>query len=311
MRTILIGFGQIASKYVEVLKELNCKIVGILTRDYEKGIVNAKKFGINKVYRSLDEISGDDFDFFIVLVSPENNQRILEEILRFKKPILIEKPITFSSNELNRIIESNRKFNCTVMVAMNRRFYSVFHKALDHLKNTGRKPDALVIEAPERFSDINLPKFSDIVRKNWMFSNSIHCIDLIRFFAGDIKKIETNSYPSKYTYSAIGHGNKDVEFTYISNWKSPGSWSVNLYAEDVRIVFNPLENGIILEDNKKTEILPSNEDINFKAGFYAQLKYFLEKISNRAQIDWPASDIFDHHKTVEAIEKIYNVNELL
>lgn len=309
MRTVLIGFGYIASKHLEVLRELHCEIVGILTRDYEKGITNAKKSDINKVYRSLDEISVDDFDFFTVLVSPENNQEILKQILPFKKPIFIEKPIAFSSEDLDRIIELNREFKCPIMIAMNRRFYSVFQKALEHLEKTGRKIDAVVIEAPERFSDINLPKFSDIVRKNWMFSNSIHCVDLIRFFGGDIEKIQVNSYPSKYTFSAIGHCNRDVEFTYVSNWNSPGGWSVNLYAKDIRITFSPLESGIILENNTKTEILPSDEDIKFKPGFYSQLRYFLDNIKKGTKFEWPSSDIFDHRKTLETIERIYETRK--
>ncbi|TLX80360.1 MAG: Gfo/Idh/MocA family oxidoreductase, partial [Thaumarchaeota archaeon] len=275
MKTVLIGFGDIAPKHLDVLKELNCNIAGIVTRRYHTGIIKAKEFGIDKVYRSIDEISDNECDFFTVLVTPENNHQILKQIIPFKKPILIEKPITFSSKELLVIIELNKKFRTPIMIAMNRRFYSVFHKGLDYLKSKKTKLDAVVIEAPERFSDINLPKFSQVVRKNWMFSNSIHCVDLIRFFGGDIEKIETNSFPTKHVYSAIGHCKKDVEFTYISNWKSPGRWSVNLYAKDIRIIFNPLEKGVILENHQQKELTPSSEDIRFKTGFYLQLKFFL------------------------------------
>ena len=189
-------------------------------------------------------ISADEFDFFTILVSPENNHEVLKQVIPFKKPILIEKPVTFSSKSLNNIIDFNKKYRCNIMVAMNRRFYSVFHKGLKYLEEKDKKIDSIVVEAPERFSDINLPKFSDIIRKNWMFSNSIHCIDLIRFFGGDIKKIETNSDPRKFTYSAIGHCSNDVEFTYISNWKSPGSWSITLYSDKTKITYSPLENGI-------------------------------------------------------------------
>ena len=36
MKTVLIGFGDIAEKYLPVLKELNCEIIGVVVRNHEK-----------------------------------------------------------------------------------------------------------------------------------------------------------------------------------------------------------------------------------------------------------------------------------
>ena len=308
MKSIIVGFGEIAPKYLEVLRELRCDISGILGRNYEKTQSKAKEFGIKKTYSNITEISSDDCDFFIITVSPENNSEVLQQILPLKKPILVEKPVTFSSNDLEKIISLNKKSKTPIMVAMNRRFYSVFKNSLLYLRENDKKINSIVIEAPERFTDINLPKFSEIVKRNWMFSNSIHCIDLIRFFGGSVKRIETNSNPSKYLYSAIGHCDNDVEFTYISNWKSPGSWSVTLYADDIRITYNPLESGIIIQNNKKIEISPTKEDARFKPGFYFQLEHFINNIERDSDIMWPASSITDHKHTVKLVEEIYCVN---
>lgn len=308
MKTVLVGFGDIAPKHLEVLKEFNCEVVGIVTRNYDKAVIKGKTHGIEKVYKSIDSISKDEFDFFTILVNPENNQEVLRQVIPFKKPILIEKPVTFSSSSLNQIIDFNAKYSCNIMVAMNRRFYSVFHKGLKYLQEKDKKIDAVLIDAPERFSDINLPKFNEIVRKNWMFSNSIHCVDLIRFFGGDVNKIEVNSEPKKFVYSAIGHCNNDVNFTYVSNWKSPGSWSVTLYSDETKIVYNPLENGMIFEKNDKKIIESSYEDRKFKPGFYFQLNHFIENILHNNKLKWPAPDLQDHNKTIKLIESIYHMN---
>jgi len=307
LNTILIGLGDIAPLHLAVLEKLNCNVKGVIARNYDKASVKAKRLGINKIYKSLEEISENNYDFFTVLASPENNGAVLKQILSFKKPVLIEKPVTFSSKELEAIIDLNKKFNSLVMVATNRRFYSIFHKGLKYLKKKDKKLYSVVIEAPERFSDINLPKFSDVVRQNWMFCNSIHCIDLIRFFGGNIVKIETNSNPEKCQYGAIGRCENDIDFTYISNWRSPGSWSVTLYADDVRITYNPLEKGVIFEKSKKTEIVPAKEDLEFKPGFYFQLKHFLDHVVSNNKFVWPASDLSDHKSTLLLIENIYKV----
>ncbi|MEX0764804.1 MAG: Gfo/Idh/MocA family oxidoreductase [Nitrosopumilaceae archaeon] len=307
MRTVLIGFGDIAPKHLEVLNALNCEIIGVFARNHQKLLMKTRTYNLEKTYKSIDDISDEDFDFFTILVSPENNAEVLEKTLSFKKPTLIEKPVSFSSQRLGKLIETNQQYASKVMVAVNRRFYSIFHSGLSFLKERDKKVDSVVIEAPERFSDINLPKFSEIVRKNWMFCNSIHCVDLIRFFCGNIKKIEVNSKPEKYIHSAIGTSEQGVEFTYISNWKSPGSWSVRLYADDMKIVYDPLEKGTIINKYGKKEINPSAEDVNFKPGFYNQLSYFMNCVSNSLDFKWPSSNLIDHKNTLALIEEIYKV----
>jgi len=307
LKTIFIGLGDIAQKHIEVLKNIDCKVAGVLTRNYEKTLEKANQLGIEKVYKSINEISSNDCDFFMILTSPENNGTILKNILQFKKAILVEKPVSFSSKDIDDIIESNTKYKTPIMVGMNRRFYSVFHKGLEYLKMKDKKIDSIVIEAPEKIEQIKQSrKFSKLVIENWMFCNSIHCIDLIRFFGGDVEKIETNSNPTKNVYNAVGHCEKDIEFTYISNWYSPGSWSVTLYADDIRITFNPLEKGIILKNNIKEEIFPSPEDIKFKPGFYGQLQHFMKNVINNKN-SWPSSNLEDHRESIRLVEEIYQV----
>jgi len=309
LNTILIGLGDIAPKHIQVMENLDCKINGVLGRNYEKTITKASQFDIKNVYKSVEEITKDDCDFFTILTSPENNSEVLKKILPFKKAILVEKPVSFSSKDMDGIIELNKKYQAPVMVSMNRRFYSVFHKGLDYLKRLDKQINSIVIEAPERINDIQKSsKFSDLVKKNWMFCNSIHCVDLIRFFGGDVEKIETNSDPKRLLYSAIGHCKNNVEFTYISNWKSPGSWSITLYADDVRITFNPLEKGIILKNNVKEEIDPSQEDIKFKPGFYDQLQYFLKNVVTENNYPWPVANLEDHKKSIKLVEEIFQVS---
>jgi len=307
LKTVLIGFGDIAPKYLEVLNQLNCKVTGILTRNYDTGLEKAKKYGIKKAYKSFTEINDDDPDFFIILTSPENNGKVLRKLIPFKKPILVEKPVAFSSKEICKIINFNRKFSTPIVVTMNRRFYSIFEKGLQYLQNHNKKINAIKIDAPEKFSDINLPKFNPIVKKNWMFCNSIHCVDLIRFFGGDVKKIKIHSIPKKYCYSAVGHCDKDIEFTYLSNWKSPGNWSVTLYADDIRINYTPLENGTIITKNKIIELKHSKEDLRFKPGFYFLLKHFQTQIFNKKNQTKYSSSLHDHKKTIKLIETIYQI----
>lgn len=306
MRTVLVGFGDIAEKHVPVLREFGCEITGIATKSYEKALEKAKKYNITKAYKSVEEIPGDACDFFTVLTSADTIAPTLKKIIPIRKPIFTEKPVGLNTAEIDDVLGMQNRFRTPVMVGVNRRFYSIFHQALKFLEDNGKPLQSIRVEAPERFSDINNPKFNDTIRKNWMFTNSIHCVDLIRFFCGDVKELKVNSNPTKMAYSALGTGTKDVNFTYISNWRSPGRWEVSLYADGVKIVFSPLENGKIIQNNEETDILPAAEDVRFKPGFYFQLSHFLKGLQNGSDWIWPASNLGDHKKTLELIERIYN-----
>ena len=305
MKTILIGFGDISSKHIQVLNELNCEIVGIFSRDYAYAKLEGKKLGITKIFQTIEEAMTLDCDFFVIMTSAEHNCNVLKQFIPLKKPILIEKPVGFSSKELDDVIKLNKNFSTPVMVGANRRFYSIFHLALDYLTSKNLKINSIYVEAPERLSDISKEKFSSNTKKHWMFVNSIHCIDIIRFFSGDIETISSFSNPSELAFNAIGVSKKNIKFMYNSNWLSPGTWSVTIYADNTRIVFNPLENCKIFTKDSVKEIIPSEKDIKFKPGFYFQLKHFLENVVMKNQFIWPCSDLDDHKKSLELIEKIY------
>ncbi len=305
MKIALIGFGDISEKHISVFREFNCEIDGVFVQNPEAYVEKRKKFGISKFYKTLDEIKNSNCDFISIMTSAENNCSTLKQVIPFKKPILIEKPVGFSINEIDEVISLNKKFNVPIMVAQNRRFYSIFHKALEFLKSKNIHIDSIHIEAPERFSDINKPKFSENIQKHWMFVNSIHCIDLLRFFSGDIESITTFSEPSKYVFNAIGRSTKNIKFTYNSNWKSPGNWSITIYSDEYKIIFNPLENGKIISFGNEEIILPSSQDIKFKPGFYLQLKYFLDYVVKNHEFPWPCSSLEDHRKSLKLIEEIF------
>jgi len=165
MKTILIGFGNVVAHHINVLKELNCDIVGVFSRTYDSAKEHAQKFGIDTIFKTFEEIQKIECDYFTIITNAENNCETLKKFIPLQKPILIEKPVGFSSSELNEAILLNKKYQTPVMVGVNRRFYSIFHKALEYLDKTNKKIDSIYVEAPERFSDINKPKYSENTKK--------------------------------------------------------------------------------------------------------------------------------------------------
>ena len=245
MKLGIIGAGHMAQKYLEVLTndkkfEVNC----LCSRSSKSSKKLSSKFGIPKSYTDLKKMLNDnEFDALIIAVSIENTYKISKYILSKKIPLLIEKPISLNlieAKNLSIIAKRNRVKN---MVALNRRFYSNFYKiknliGSDQIKN-------IIIEGHERFWRVS-GNYSNKIEKNWLYANSIHTIDLMLFFGGDIdklnifKKKQKNKYADNFQLT-ISFKNNALG-SYTSNWDVPGGWSAKIYTE------NHFFNCINLED---------------------------------------------------------------
>ena len=150
---------------------------------------------------------------------------------------------------------------------------------------------SILIEGHERFWKIDKKRNKKLL-ENWIYANSTHTIDLLRFFGGDYKKIYTlkKSFKQKNGdhFSMILRSNKNIIATYISNWYSPDGWSINLFGNGITIIYNPLK-----------------IDKNFKPGFYEQMISFKSLIKSK-KLKWPAQDMTQAFKSVELIRKIIN-----
>ena len=307
MKTILIGFGDIAEKHLAVLKKFDCDIIGAVGRNYHKTADKAKKLKISNVYESIENIPADECDFLMNLTSADKVAETLEKLIPFRKPIFTEKPVGFGTEEVEKIIFQNKKYQVPIMVGTNRRFYSIFHKGLEFLKDHNKLIESLEIDAPENLSKVTNEKFNQHIRDNWMYANSIHCVDLIRFFGGDVKKINIESDIQKSNFHATGECEKIQNFVYSSNWKKTNKWKISILADDVNLVFEPLEQGKIITKNNEENIIPSTEDSSFKPGFYSQFQHFLEYVVQKNMNKWPASNLDDHKKSLHLVEQIFMI----
>ena len=73
------------------------------------------------------------------------------------------------------------------MVCFNRRHYSIFKKGIEIINKNG-KLLGISIEGHERFWKVE-QNYSKKIKDKWIYANSIHTIDLLRFFGGDVKKV--------------------------------------------------------------------------------------------------------------------------
>ena len=195
LKIAIVGAGNIALKHLEVLEKIrNISLVGITSRTRKKALYLARKFNIKHTYTNLEDLIVDSRpDAIIILVSPDQIFKITKKIISYKIPFFVEKPPGLSPKQTNILADLADNKKISNMVGYNRRYYSVFHKGLNIINKHG-KLLAVSIEGHERFWKI-ANKLSKTLRSNWIYANSSHTIDLLRFFAGEPKKISSFNLP--------------------------------------------------------------------------------------------------------------------
>ena len=310
LKVALIGAGSIAPKHVEVLKAFaDVEIVALCNSGNPRIHALADRFGITSTFtdyrQALDTVP---MDAVFVLVSVLRIPEVARECLQRGIPTLLEKPPGLSADETRGLLKVATETNCLNMVGLNRRFYSVMQLAREAILEAGPLV-SIVVEAPERLADYDALGHPPEVIRRLLFANGIHTIDLLRYFGGDVRAVNALSRSwfadQNDSFGALVRFQTGASGYYISNWTSPGRWSVNLYGKGRRVTLRPLEQGTVIEANgDERALLPADVDELYKPGIYAQDRYFLDCVKNAQRPAYPASDLADALKTMELIEQI-------
>lgn len=285
IRIGIIGAGWITRQHLQVIQNIrHIKVEGITSRTMEKARKLAHQFHIPICVKSLSSlINKTNLDALMVLVSADQTFKVTSHALTFGLPVFIEKPAGLTPRENLSLVRLAKKYSTKTMVGFNRRYYSIFHKGINIIQKHGPL-FGVTIEGHERIWNIKKnKKFSKKILNHWIYANNIHMIDLCRFFGGEPKKIIALSRRfSEYhgdQFSALFTFSRQMTGIYNAHWYSPGGWRVVLYGNGVTVEFNPLEKGLWIDKNlKKHFIQPAPEDLNFKPGFFRQMKAFYQLI---------------------------------
>ena len=199
IRIGIIGAGNIAEEHLKVLKNIkDFSLFGIVSRTQKKAKRLGKKFGIKKIFNSIDQMmKSNQLDGVLILVSANNSFKVTKKVIPYQVPFFLEKPPGLSSLETKKLYNLTRKHITKNMIGLNRRFYSVFHQGMKIIKKHG-KLLGILIEGHERFWLLK-KKVKSLILKKWIFANSLHTIDLLLFFGGKVKSISKfkKSYKEK------------------------------------------------------------------------------------------------------------------
>ena len=101
----VLGTGVIANEMAAGLQKMGKSLYAVGNRTYSKAVDFAQRYGINKVYTTIDEMFTDDNVDIIYITSPHNTHYgFMKRALENGKHLLVEKSITLNSQELDEMI---------------------------------------------------------------------------------------------------------------------------------------------------------------------------------------------------------------
>ena len=100
----VLGTGVIANEMAAGLQKMGKTLYAVGNRTYSKAVAFAEKYGIKKVYTTIDEMFVDDNVDIIYITSPHNTHYgFMKKALENGKHLLVEKSITLNSQELDEM----------------------------------------------------------------------------------------------------------------------------------------------------------------------------------------------------------------
>jgi predicted dehydrogenase len=316
-----VGSGRIAEFHVKAAIGAGFDVSVICGRPGSQSLEKIKmKFPHIATVTSIEDMYKYELDAFSIITNSDSLLKIYETLIEtYDVPILIEKPVTLSSNLLE--VHKIDLFRQKTVVGYNRRFYS----SVQELKMLiDSNPNFLQSHwnIPEISWEINSSKSS---RELFIKDNSVHMLDLLLFLNGSIRNMVLKKINSKnlaHCCSGIIEFENGRLITINLSFGVPDNTYFSYFAPGLNFQLKPIE---ILYKFEDLEMLPASEespikkyvpkvkdnwqisqaDREYKPGFLLQYKELMNLCFDKPKIH--SASLYDALQALKLAESIISV----
>ena len=175
----VIGVGAWGKNHVRVFSELEeVTLAGIADRDVQRAKSYAQQFNTTH-YTSVEELlKQDDVDAVTICTPTVTHADLALQAIDFGKHLLLEKPMTDTAQQAQRVIDAAKSANTTLMVGFVERFNPSVETAAQIIDD--EKIGELVLGSARRLGPFVPGRVADI---GIIKDMAIHDIDIARFLA--------------------------------------------------------------------------------------------------------------------------------
>ncbi|MDH3656804.1 MAG: Gfo/Idh/MocA family oxidoreductase [Nitrosopumilus sp.] len=258
MKIVQIGVGGWGKNHTRILSRLGV-LSAICDIDSQKSKEYGEKYSVNN-YESLEQLlSSEEFDGAFVVTPTSTHTQIARKLLEAKKHVFVEKPMTYKSEDgqkLARLAEKNK-------VILTCGYIERFNPAVDIVKKIVNKKkfgDLVMLEfhrenrIPLHIKDVGIiydTSVHDIDTANWLFDDMPH---VVFARAGKIKHEHED-------FASIMLGYKDDKVAIISlNWITPKKVrKFNAVCTDAIISSDFITQEVIVEKSNESETIQNEK----------------------------------------------------
>lgn len=182
MRVGLIGCGRIALEaHLPAYKHNGVEVVGVCDIVAERAMHAAQMFGINyHTTNALELAQRLDVELLDIATRPEGRPALLRSLKKFKKPILVQKPLCYSLEEACNLQQEFEEADIPLAVNHNARWAPVNQQVMDWI-DSGKLGNLYSIHHVNRFNEDIRAWYTDF--PDYLFlDHGIHYIDLVRCY---------------------------------------------------------------------------------------------------------------------------------
>ncbi len=257
MKIVQIGTGGWGKNHTRILSQLGV-LSAICDIDSQRSKEYGEKYSVNH-YESLDELlQSEEFDGAFVVTPTSTHTEIATKLLEAKKHVFVEKPMTYKSEDGEKLVKIAEKNK----VILTCGYIERFNPAVDVVKKIVKDKkfgDLIMLEfhresrMPLHIKNVGViydTSVHDIDTANWLFDDMPH---VVFARAGNIKH-------EREDFASIMLGYKDDKIAIISsNWITPKKVrTFSAVCTDAIITSDFISQEIKIEKNEETEI-PRNE----------------------------------------------------
>jgi len=258
MKIVQIGTGGWGKNHTRILSQLGV-LSAVCDTDSQRSKEYGEKYSVNN-YESLDDLLiSEEFDGAFVVTPTSTHTEIATKLLEAKKHVFVEKPMTYKSEDgekLAKLAEKNK-------LILTCGYIERFNPAVDVVKKFVKEKkfgDLVMLEfhrenrMPLHIKDVGIiydTSVHDIDTANWLFDDMPH---VVFARAGKIKH-------EREDFANIMLGYKDDKVAIISsNWITPKRIrKFEAVCTDARISSDFITQEIIVEKSDKSETIQNEK----------------------------------------------------
>ena len=295
MKIIQIGTGGWGKNHTRILSQLGV-LVAVCDSDSQKSKEYGERYSVNH-YTSLDELlSKEEFDGAFVVTPTSTHTEITKKLLEARKHVFVEKPMTYKSEDgekLAKLAEKNK-------VILTCGYIERFNPAVEVVKKMVKEKkfgDLVMLEfhrenrIPLHIKDVGIihdTSVHDIDTANWLFDDMPQ---VIFARAGKIKHEHED-------FASIMLGYKNDKVAIISsNWITPKKIrKFNAVCTEAIITSDFISQEIIVEKDEESKTIQNEK----QEPLLLEIKSFLGAIEGKNELVIKSQEAVNVTKIAEA-----------